>query len=384
MNRFYLICILCVFCFSCSYYDYDKNDIILEKHPHSTSLFVATDRHEAGSGNNLTALLQIAASNFREMPPSLIFLGGDYVGSGPDKGEIGQPMFSTSDITDEIATALGEDADYQVLLTYGSHDKGAIEGYSGFFSGPRACEGYYVYGISYAQMIYPTDSATLAIDTVTNMSPMVTDSLILDTLSIDSLTIDSLAYDSIPQDSIPQVEYKIYDGLDLSDPFGISATSATQHFLTWINSLSDHSPIIIMTHVPMHAHRKDNMGSYTWYKAITQATRSHDIIVLYGHNHTLEERGDSLDRYNYLLNIGDSITLQEADGNTHREKLRFTYANAGYLKLGCASLLTLTDIDGNGNFEQLTIRRYHLQGEDLKYFGFTDKKNPYTIPLTKN
>lgn len=66
--------------------------------PYSTSLFVATDRHEAGNGNNLSAMLQLMAANQNVVMPQMVLLGGDYVGRGPDHGTTGQPVFSAEDI----------------------------------------------------------------------------------------------------------------------------------------------------------------------------------------------------------------------------------------------------------------------------------------------
>lgn len=351
------IIVICTVCSGCT----DKHEEYLHRRTSkTTSLFVATDRHEIGTGNNLTALLQSLTSNLRNTPPELILLGGDYVGEGPDKGETGQPAFHVSDVTNDITKALGCNVGYDVLLTYGSHDRGAIEGYSPFFSGPRICNGYYVYGISFAQMKYPTDSTTLAVDTT----------LVITTDSISGLTDTTVLINT-------------YSGLDLADKFGISAQSAVPHFTTWVKSLSDHAPIIIMSHVPMHANRNDNLGAHTWFRAIYEAAKSHDILVLFGHNHTLEERGNPADGYCYLLTPGDGIIIQGIDA-VHSERLNFSYANAGYIKLGSSSLITFTDTDNDNQFDIMTMRRYSLNGENNIYFGLTGNKNPYNILLTKS
>lgn len=327
--------LICASYASCTYNDY--YECANKATSDSTSLFVATDRHENGTGNNLTALLQIVSNNLNVMPPRMVLLGGDYVGSGPDKGETGQPVFNLSDVTAEIVSVMGHDK-CSSLLTYGSHDKGATEGYSDFFSGPHSCDGYYAYGISFAQMYYDTDSATTA---------------------------------------------NFYDGLDLSDSFGFSAESATLHFSSWIRSLSDNAPIVIMSHVPMHANRNDNPGALRWFNAISKAAKSHDIIMFFGHNHTLEEHGNPADRYDYLLTPGDSIYVQGTD-SVIGDTLNFSYANAGYIKLGYSSLVTFVDTDGNGAYDRMNIRRYSLTGEDLDSFGLTGKRNPYSITLSKS
>lgn len=332
------ICIGCfiicaIFC-GCSHRDYEERQSPVL--PYSTSIFVGTDRHETGSGNNLTALLQAVSDNPHSRFPRLILLGGDYVGQGPDVGEDGQPVFNVTEVNDDIIKTFRRIPRYDLLLTYGSHDKGAVNGYSAFFSGPRACDGYYIYGISFAQMKYSTDSEILSVDPV-------------------------------------------YDGLDMGDHYGFSAEKAAKNFYSWVRRLPDNEPIIIMSHLPIHANRKDNNGAYTWYKAISEAAKSHDILLLFGHNHTLEERGNPTDAYHYLLAPGDSISIQGVD-SVYREKLNFSYANAGYIKLGYSTVITLTDYDCDSRYDDMTLRRFSLSGEN-DCFGLTGKKNPYRIHL---
>ncbi|MDD3202108.1 MAG: metallophosphoesterase, partial [Bacteroidales bacterium] len=366
MYRF-LICfsIVCSLFVSCTSWS-DDNASHNDDHPYSTSLFVGTDRHETGDGNDLTALLELVTNNNRFTAPKLVFLGGDYVGQGPDKGELGQPSFDVNGVKVDIRRGLGARSRYDVLLTYGSHDKGAENGYSAFFSGPRVCDGYYAYGISYAQMRFPTDSATLAVDT----SYVVTDTIVSVIDTIISV-IDTI------------IVLNSYDGLDLSDRYGLSAESAVPHFTAWVESLSDHAPIVIMSHLPMHALRSDNLGAHIWYKAISKAAGSHDILVLFGHNHTLEERGNPADEYCYLLTPGDGIIIQGVDA-VYTERLNFSYANAGYIKLGYSSLITFTDIDNDRNYDVMTLRRYSITGVNNDYFGLTGYRNPFSLPLTKS
>ena len=114
---------------------------------YSTSLFVATDRHEAGRGNNLTAMLAraVAGSGIR---PQTVLLGGDYVGGRGDM----TPEFTIKDLYDEVY-AIVDPLNTRVMMTYGSHDDNCTEGYNAFYSGPRRCNGYYTYGICYVQMV---------------------------------------------------------------------------------------------------------------------------------------------------------------------------------------------------------------------------------------
>ena len=64
---------------------------------YNTTLFVATDRHETGKGNNLTAMLAraVAGSGIR---PQTVLLGSDYVGGWGDM----TPEFTIKDVYDEV------------------------------------------------------------------------------------------------------------------------------------------------------------------------------------------------------------------------------------------------------------------------------------------
>ena len=63
--------------------------------------------------------------------------------------------------------------------------------------------------------------------------------------------------------------------------------------------------------------------------------------------------------------------------------LNFTYANAGYLKFGRASVVTFTVTDGNGHHDTMELRRYSLEANQTdRQFGLTGKPNPYVITLS--
>ena len=343
---------------------------------YSTSLFVATDRHEAGRGNNLTAMLAraVAGSGIR---PQTVLLGGDYVGGRGDM----TPEFTIKDLYDEVY-AIVDPLNTRVMMTYGSHDDNCTEGYNAFYSGPRRCDGYYTYGICYVQMVFDTDSATTAAiryyqehadeqnDTIRPPRPEQGDSIA----------------PPPPPGGGGAPKQMGYNGIDQTDRYGISAESATRSFTQWVSTIADSDPIVVMSHVPLHANRGDNVGAMTWYEALTAAAQTHDVLVLWGHNHTLEEHGDSLDQYSYLLTAGDSIDVQgDSITGIVRCPLNFTYANAGYLKLGRASVITFTDNDANGHYDRMELRRYSLDADDTDcQFGLTDKSNPYVITLSRN
>lgn len=338
----------------------------------TTSLFVASDRHEAGNGNNLAAAIQKVANRNGIVTPSVVLLGGDYVGSGPDAGDTGQPAFTLADLRSEIFSSLDPNK-AEVFFTYGSHDRNCTDGYSAFFSGPYRCDGYYIYGISYAQMAYATDSLTRAAvalydeqgDNIPGNNPPPANN-------------DS----TMPMPQQPSGGLRAYNGIDIADPYGISAESASARFAAWADTLSGHDPIIVMSHVPIHASRNDNPGGLRWFNTLSRAAQKHDIVLLFGHNHTLEERGNSSDSGMYLLAPGDSITVQgDSVQGAQRQQLPFTYANAGYLKLGWCTLITFNDTDADGHPDYLQLRRFSAIGDKATFFGSTDKPNPWLITL---
>ena len=149
--------------------------------------------------------------------------------------------------------------------------------------------------------------------------------------------------------------------------------------------------------MPLHAHRHDNVGAQTWFNALSEASLRRDIIFLWGHNHTLEERGSVpppggnsadnplLDRDYYLLVPGETLTVQTAVDSVGVDmRLNFTYMNAGYLKLGYGSVITFTDSGRHGRYDRMRIQRFSINEADTLagVFGNTGKKNPYETPLS--
>ena len=312
--------------------------------------------------NNLTDILTLVSQDKNAVQPDIILLGGDNVGQDSDNSKdetgypMGAPLFSMKAVDAQIAHVFGNAA--RGLYTYGSHDKNETGDYEDvFFSGPVSGDGYYLYGISFAQMIYDSDWQAKAEDD----------------------------------------RGGTYSGKDLADPNGISAQTASHLFLSWVNGLEDHWPIIVMSHVPLHARRGDNSGAWTWTRALNEAAEEHDVIFLWGHNHTVERDEDEKagGQANDLLLPGDEITVQswaldeeakmvlrkavpseasatgDAEGKerteyeliTQRETLQFIYMNAGYITNGVGSLLTFTDTDEDGAWDRLTVKRYSLSSD---------------------
>ena len=352
--------------------DKDKDDTP----PKSTSLLVASDRHEMGKGNNLPALLQKAASQ-EELVPSVVLLGGDYVGGGGNM----TPEFTINDLYDEVYSAF-DIPTCEALFTYGSHDNCCTEGYSAFFSGPHRCDGYYIYGISYAQMACATDADADA------------------AFALHSRLLSSGAqFDEFDDDDIILTKSG-YSGIDIADRYGKSADSGSKNFLKWVDSLGDNAPIVVMSHMPIHSNRGDNLGGLIWFEALSKAAEKHDILFLWGHNHTLEEKAPDdtdrtderlKDRFYYLLTPadlltpGDSIDIQGAvKEEVVTKELPFSYANAGYIKLGYGTIITFSGKGSSGAYDSVTLMRFGTDSvAPATEIGFSGKSNPYTINLKK-
>ena len=344
----------------------------------TTAFVTASDRHENGKGNNLTSLLELALAG-SPVTPTLVLLDGDYVGGGGG----GNPEFSVFDLYDEVDAAIPGTP--EVLATYGSHDINCTEGYDAFFTGPVRLDGFYAYGISFAQMTYATDAEMAE-------------------------ALAKAKKQDAPPPKPPEgggghgeggdpppggggggggqpPKDRGYDGLDQDDPNGISAESGAASFLNWVSTLGDSDPIVVASHVPLHANRGDNPGALTWFDALQTAAASHDVIFLWAHNHTMEEHlhegEESVDRDYYLLAPGDSLTLQgPKDVGTVREKIGFTYLNAGYVKLGFVTVISFTDYNRSGTYDRMRIQRFGLDPDQPETsFGDTGRPNPYNAWL---
>lgn len=345
-----------------------------DSYKRSTSLFTASDRHEMGEGNNLPSILKAAVSQ-SGICPGVVLLGGDYVGGG----KVMTPEFPISDLYSEVYSVLDAPT-CDALFTYGSHDACCTDGYSAFFSGPRRCDGYYVYGITYVQVACATDEDASAAVSLHN-----------------SLLRSGEDFSDFDDDDI-LLEKSGYGGIDIVDRFGKSAESASASFLKWVESLDDNAPIVVMSHMPLHYNRGDNYGGQIWYEALSKAALSHDILFLWGHNHTIEEKAADYsdkddvklaDRFKYLLTPSDFLTpgdTMEIQGASKEEtisaRLNFSYANAGYIKLGYGTMITFSG--DSSSYSAMTLHRYAADTvEKETEIGFTGKPNPYTVRLTK-
>ena len=340
-----------------------------------SAFFMGSDRHDKGEGTNLKALLEVAVKG-SEVIPSVVILNGDLVGGGA--GASSAPEFSVNSIYQEIDSVLSLNS-CEVILGYGAHDTNCAEGYDVFLSGPRRCDGYYVYGISFAQMKFPTDSAAQA-------------AIELGRAQTESEPVWSPKEGEGAGPPSGFSRNRGYSGLDTLDVRGVSAQSASRHFCEWAASLTDSDPIVVMSHMPLHAHRKDNLGASVWVEALNEVGKDRDLLVIFAHNHTVErsrrdENGNqnaTIEYSNYLLVPGDNMTVQSpVDSVSVGAEINFTYVNDGYITDGYSSVVTFTSTRSDGLYDTMNIRRFTINADDkfMGGFGSTRWHDAYEAPL---
>ena len=304
----------------------------MQKKPES--LFVAADIHGLNGESRLGEVLARVREDKTAVQPELVLLGGDYVGQGrppsteEERLRRWQPVFSLSELHDDICSALGKEV--KTFFTYGSHDKNALTGEKSFLCGSADCGAYAIYGISFAQMRFAAESQMLESG---------------------------------------------YDGADTS--LGC-AEQAVESFLRWETKQEGKKPLFVMSHLPLHVHRGDNRGAALWCKALSRAGTHRDVLVFFAHNHTTERKTD-YDKAFYLVPKGERLPVQGAEKEQTEEKdIAFTYLNAGYVLHGCGTLLTFSDENADGVYDRLQIRRYGPTEKETA-FGSTGFTSPYEL-----
>ena len=142
-------------------------------------------------------------------------------------------------------------------------------------------------------------------------------------------------------------------------------------------------PIFVVSHLPLHYSmrtKKDGDGQYVNYifDVLNKAgEKGLNIFFLFGHDHS-NGWDDYLGGARVYLKKGDTIQIaQSSKDNFKREKLQFTYMNAGYVgyytrvNTNADDTLTMTsfDITANG----VKINRYSQSGIcGLKAVGVTN------------
>ena len=213
----------------------------------------------------------------------------------------GKHEYALANVTGEIKGVLGDNV--RCTYIYGSHDENVrtdAENY--FLKGPREYPYFYVYGIDYDEMADPARGA-----------------------------------------------------------------AAARVFSQWAAGVTGNckgKPVIVVSHMPMHERRFDNMAAHAWLDALNAAGENLDIVVLWGHNHTGQSETDGRNFYvakgSYML----------AEGMERGIPINFTYMNAGYIKYGMASVITIQGnklyisrlgLDGNKGYHVAALEHEHDQ-----------------------
>ncbi len=294
-------------------------------------LLVASDIHAVGERGRLREVLENCKKDWGGERPDTVFLGGDLVGhqgmdptiTEEERRRNWTPAFRVEELKEEVRRLLGGVP--QVYCSYGSHDKCALEGPSGFLAGPADRGDYYIYGISFCEMRFATMAQRQEIH-----------------------------------------RGRAYDGIDPG-----CAGEAIERFLLWEKEHRDSKPLFLLSHIPLHAHRKDNLGAALWCDALNEAGRYRDTFLFFGHNHTAENR-TSLDRQFYLVPAGSKMPVPLSDPEEQRERtLNFTYLNAGYIVKGAATSLIISP-------DTVLIRRHAVDPRE-RDFGDTGIPSPWRM-----
>ena len=286
---------------------------------------VGSDRHST------TDAISIAMAG---MPDSVeyVCLNGDMVNaestssssSGSSKAR-SQQAYNTSTILAEVQAVFPALDASSVSIVYGSHDANATDDagimdcadrsllpsetgsdvaaisqgrsgliYTGYEGGDVV---YFVYGVSYYDMIHPNDS-----------------------------------------EDEPEAGGKL----------------SAEAFRAFADEHPD-VPIIVIGHVPIHALRGDNLAASYWNAALNYAATGSDagtevkrsVAYIHGHNHTVEET-------EYFVEPGGTLTVQGVEKDQSEEQtIRYTYVTSGYLRDNHTS--TLIGVKDNS----LSFTKYH-------------------------
>ena len=239
-------------------------------------------------------LFKMASDGFN---PCLVALGGDSVGSGPDiETNINYaPVFDTNVIRGEVDMALSPDVRLAVLMA--SHDRNMTDSIHVMYKENEgfSCGDFYVYIVPEAYMDNEEAAAEAAVE-----------------------------------------------------------------FMLWAESaeVDPSKPLIVLSHMPIHYLRGDNLGGNTWHQTINWVATAgnegpvRNIIFFHGHNH-------AADTTEYCYEAGSSIAIQGfgEDGKSE-DIIHYTYITAGYLNQnGTATLLQVEP-------EQIIVLKYTLEGAE--------------------
>ena len=259
-------------------------------------LVFASDRH--GS----TTAISTAMSCWKNLSPTVEYVSmiGDMVGEGGSDA----PAYDVNTVYQEAKDVFQNLTTSQFSIIWGSHDGGFTDTNN---LGVMKCAtqgSTNTAGLS--GLIFPTDGSTPA------------------------YYIYAISYDDMRSSAEPE---------------------KVEAFKSWVSSIDESIPVIVLCHVPIHAARGDNKSAYWWNQALnfaatgfetpstdTEVTRN--VIFLHGHNHTTSQE-------EFYYEPGESINVPSAgsgDKTGTSTVIQYTYLTAGYMRGATnASLVTITD-----------------------------------------
>ena len=240
---------------------------------------------------------------------------------------------NSSTVTSVVTSALDSYAAeaMEVLYSFGDHDsKSDIADYTGLLYGDGEGEEFYVYAISMESMDDDSD------------------------ISADDVAADLAAF--------------------------------TSNVATYDKS----KPMFIMSHMPLHARRGDNIYAYKWYEVINAAAQTMDITFFWAHNHTSESTADTNAYYiakGGTLNVeqgSSSVSTYAGPGSSSSANgtdvtIDFTYMNAGYInannqdpaRIGVATTVAIYE-------DELVFQDYNSSGT------YTDSSYSHNVSVTRS
>lgn len=169
-------------------------------------------------------------------------------------------------------------------------------------------------------------------------------------------------------------------------------------FKSWARQQDPSKPIFVLSHLPLHAKRGDNLGANYWHKAlneiatgsVTGTTPVRNVIFILGHNHSQDggteftvTKGSTLDIQSFTTttvkkNIwgksGGSKTTTSAT-TLAKQKIYYDYFVGGYLNdRGHGSLMTLDNTT-------ISLQRYSKNGPVTSFVNSSD--GPHTLVINR-
>ncbi len=156
---------------------------------------------------------------------------------------------------------------------------------------------------------------------------------------------------------------------------------------TWLsekNKTGYSKPIFVISHLPLHHSRRyDNQYSEYLFDVLNEeAEKGLNIVYLFGHNHA-NDYDQYLGGSAIFLTKGDEIFIPDVQGEDvsryKKEKLNFTYMNAGYVGETFDQMLSVCCFEIYE--DRVVISRYTSEGEAYLKNAGTSGAGEFQLPL---